>query len=92
MQTTKCHVGFVNTAYCLAIGLKAFICNAKKIIVLSYILKDDPFKELYNCIQSISKGMPYFSSTSNNVFEDEVENNEIIVTIRVHCCTLDRLR
>ncbi|TXE16144.1 response regulator transcription factor [Psychroserpens burtonensis] len=51
---------------------KSFIYKAKKLNISGYILKDDPFKELHNCIQSISNGTPYFSSTFTRVFEDEV--------------------
>ncbi|MDO7171831.1 response regulator [Mariniflexile sp. AS56] len=52
---------------------KAFIYKAKKLNISGYIIKDEPFIELHNCIQSVNKGVPYFSATFNSVFEDEVE-------------------
>lgn len=51
---------------------KAFIYKAKKLNIFGYIIKDEPFIEIHNCIQSVSKGVPYFSAVFNNVFEDEV--------------------
>jgi DNA-binding NarL/FixJ family response regulator len=51
---------------------KAFIYKAKKLNISGYILKDEPFTEIHNCIQSVSKGTPYFSAVFNNVFNDEV--------------------
>ena len=51
---------------------KAFIYKAKKLNISGYIIKDEPFTEVHNCIQSVSKGEPYFSAVFNNVFNDEV--------------------
>jgi two-component system nitrate/nitrite response regulator NarL len=51
---------------------KAFIYQAKKLNISGYIIKDEPFNELHNCIQSISKGESYFSAVFNSVFDDEV--------------------
>jgi two-component system nitrate/nitrite response regulator NarL len=51
---------------------KAFIYQANKLNISGYILKDEPFNELHNCIQSVSKGVPYFSTAFNSVFDDEV--------------------
>lgn len=51
---------------------KAFIYQAKKLNISGYIIKDEPFNELHNCIQSISKGVPYFSAVFNSVFDNTV--------------------
>ena len=51
---------------------KAFIYKAKKLNISGYIIKDEPFSEIHNCIQSVSKGTPYFSSNFNSVLENEV--------------------
>jgi two-component system nitrate/nitrite response regulator NarL len=51
---------------------KAFIYKAKKLNISGYVVKDEPFKEIHNCIQSVSKGVSYFSSVFNNVFNDQV--------------------
>lgn len=51
---------------------KAFVYKAKKLNISGYIIKDEPFIEVHKCIQSVSKGVPYFSAVFKNVFEDEV--------------------
>lgn len=51
---------------------KVFIYKAKKLNISGYIIKDEPFVEIHKCIQSVSKGTPYFSAVFNTVFEDEV--------------------
>lgn len=51
---------------------KAFIYKAKKLNISGYIIKDDPFIELHNCLQSVYNGIPYFSTFFNSIFYDEV--------------------
>ena len=51
---------------------KAFVYKAKKLNISGYIIKDEPFIEIHNCIQSVSNGTPYFSAVFNDVFNDEV--------------------
>ena len=51
---------------------KAFIYKAKKLNISGYIIKDEPFTEIHNCIQSVSAGKPYFSAVFSNVFDNEV--------------------
>ena len=51
---------------------KAFIYKAKKLNISGYIIKDEPFIEIHNCIQSISLGIPYFSALFNSLFDNEV--------------------
>jgi two-component system nitrate/nitrite response regulator NarL len=64
---------------------KVFIYKAKKLNISGYILKDEPFVEIHKCIQSVSKGTPYFSTVFNTVFEDEVApqitNSEVFNTL-----------
>jgi DNA-binding NarL/FixJ family response regulator len=51
---------------------KAFVYKAKKLNISGYILKDEPFSELHNCIQSVHKGTPYFSLVFDAIYNDEV--------------------
>jgi two-component system nitrate/nitrite response regulator NarL len=51
---------------------KAFIYRAHKLNISGYIIKDEPFTEVHNCIQSVSKGIPYFSAIFNTVLKVEV--------------------
>ncbi len=51
---------------------KSFVYKAQELNISGYIIKDEPFKELHNCIQSISKGTPYFSVVFKTVLENEV--------------------
>ncbi|MEH6538207.1 MAG: response regulator transcription factor [Psychroserpens sp.] len=51
---------------------KSFIYKAQKLNISGYIIKDEPFEELHNCIQSVSNGVPYFSAVFNSVLENEV--------------------
>lgn len=51
---------------------KGFIIRAKKLNISGYLLKDEPFSEVQNCIQSVYDGTPYFSKTFENVFQEQV--------------------
>jgi two-component system nitrate/nitrite response regulator NarL len=51
---------------------KGFIHQAKQLNIMGYILKDEPFKEVHNCIQSVRMGTPYFSSVFNDVLDNEI--------------------
>lgn len=51
---------------------KGFIHKAKLLNIMGYIIKDEPFKELHHCIQSVSKGVPYFSAVFNEVIDNEI--------------------
>jgi len=70
----KCKEQGVNTKFIILTSHKekAFIYKAKKLNISGYIIKDEPFIELHNAIQSVSNGIPYFSAVFNSVFEDEV--------------------
>ena len=70
----KCKEKGVNTKFIILTSHKekAFIYKAKKLNISGYIIKDEPFIEVHNAIQSVSRGTPYFSAVFNSVFEDEV--------------------
>lgn len=51
---------------------RGFIHKAKLLNIMGYIIKDEPFKELHHCIQSVSKGVPYFSAVFNEVIDNEI--------------------
>ena len=70
----KCKEKNINTKFIILTSHKekAFIYKAKKLNLSGYIIKDEPFTEVHNCIQSVSKGEPYFSAVFNNVFNNEV--------------------
>ena len=48
------------------------ILKAKKMGVFGYILKDEPFVEVKNCIQSVMNRRFYHSKVFNDVFENEI--------------------
>jgi two-component system nitrate/nitrite response regulator NarL len=70
----KCKEKGINTRFIILTSHKekAFIYKAKKLNISGYIIKDEPFIEIHKCLQSVSKGTPYFSAVFNSVFEDEV--------------------
>ncbi|SHH65463.1 response regulator transcription factor [Winogradskyella jejuensis] len=49
-----------------------YIYKAKSLNISGYLLKDEPFSEIQNCIEQIAKNETYFSSTFNSVFENEI--------------------
>lgn len=51
---------------------KGIIHQAKQLNIMGYIVKDEPFQEVHNCIQSVSRGEAYFSSVFNEVMDDEI--------------------
>jgi len=51
---------------------KGFVLKAKQLNIMGYIIKDEPFIEVHNCIQSVYKGAPYFSTVFNAVLDEEV--------------------
>jgi len=70
----KCKEKGVDTKFIILTSHKekAFIYKAKKLNISGYIIKDEPFLEVHNAIQSVSRGTPYFSAVFNSVFKDEV--------------------
>lgn len=55
---------------------KGFIIKSKKLNLSGYLLKDEPFSELYKCIKKVLKGETYFSSTFQDIVENKI-NSEI---------------
>lgn len=70
----KCKEKHIDTKFIILTSHKesSFVYKAKELNISGYIIKDAPFIELHNCIQSVSKGIPCFSSVFKSVFEDEV--------------------
>jgi two-component system nitrate/nitrite response regulator NarL len=70
----KCKEKHIDTKFIILTSHKesTFVYNAKQLNISGYIIKDEPFIELHNCIQSVSKGIPYFSTVFKTVFEEEV--------------------
>jgi len=52
---------------------KGFVHKAKKLNIMGYIIKDEPFIEIHKCIESVKKGIPYFSSVFSSVIDTEIE-------------------
>jgi two-component system nitrate/nitrite response regulator NarL len=51
---------------------KAFIIKANQLNIDGYLLKDEPFSEMDNCIQSLLRGETYFSKTFESIFSEHV--------------------
>ncbi len=51
---------------------KAYVLKAKKLNISGYLLKDEPFSEIENCIRKVLSGENYFSSAFDEVFETKV--------------------
>ena len=67
-------VGIVGTRFIILTSHKekGFVIKAKKFNISGYILKDEPFEELDQCIQTVLKGKEYFSNTFDQVFNNQV--------------------
>ncbi len=70
----KCKEEHVETKFIILTSHKekGFIHQAKLLNIMGYILKDEPFQEVHNCIQSVSRGEPYFSKVFNDVLDNEI--------------------
>jgi DNA-binding NarL/FixJ family response regulator len=51
---------------------KAFVIKAKKLNIHGYLLKDEPFQEIENCIDKVVSGETYFSKTFDHIFKTQV--------------------
>lgn len=51
---------------------KGVIHQAKELNINGYLLKDEPFTEVHNCIQNVLNNASYFSKTFSNVLENEI--------------------
>lgn len=70
----KCKEKGVDTKFIILTSHKekGFVLKAKKLNIMGYMMKDETFVEVNNCIQSVSKGVPYFSSVFTTVLDNEV--------------------
>lgn len=70
----KCKEKHANTKFIILTSHKerGFIHQAKQLNIMGYIIKDEPFQEVHNCIQSVSRGEAYFSSVFNSVMDHEI--------------------
>lgn len=70
----KCQEKSLDTRFIILTSFKekGFVLKAKKLNILGYIIKDEPFIELHNCIQQVSKGKPYFSKVFSNILNNEI--------------------
>lgn len=51
---------------------RGFIHRAKVLNISGYMMKDEPFKALHTCIQSVNRGTPYFSTLFNDILDNEI--------------------
>lgn len=51
---------------------KGIILKAKELNISGYLLKDEPFSEIENCIKAVLKGDTYFSKTFDAVFNSVI--------------------
>ncbi|MEO9871814.1 response regulator [Ekhidna sp.] len=70
----KCQEESPNTKFIILTSFKekSFVLKAQKLNISGYILKDEPFIELHNCIQKVSKGESYFSKSFNEILTNEI--------------------
>lgn len=51
---------------------KGFVMKSKKFNISGYILKDEPFTEVVNCINAVASGKEYFSRTFDDILSNEI--------------------
>ena len=70
----KCEEKNLGTRFIILTSFKEknFILKAKKLNILGYIIKDEPFIELHNCIQKVSQGEPYYSNVFSEILTSEI--------------------
>lgn len=71
----KCQDKQLHTKFIILTSHKerGFVHKAKMLNLSGYMMKDEPFKALHACIQSVNRGIPYFSSVFNEVLSNEIE-------------------
>ncbi len=71
----KCQDKQLNTKFIILTSHKerGFVHKAKMLNLSGYMMKDEPFKALHACIQSVNRGIPYFSSVFNEVLSNEIQ-------------------
>jgi len=70
----KCEDKNLNTKFIVLTSHKEnrFIYKAKNLNISGYLLKDEPFTEIQNCLIAIKNGNTYFSKIFDTVFESEI--------------------
>jgi len=70
----KCESSNLKTKFIVLTSHKEsrFIYKAKTLNISGYLLKDEPFKEIQKCINTIVKGNTYFSSTFSDIYESQI--------------------
>lgn len=70
----KCEDKNLNTQFIVLTSHKerGFIYKAKNLNISGYLLKDEPFTEMQNCLNAIKNGNSYFSKIFDTVFESEI--------------------
>lgn len=70
----KCKARGLDTRFIILTSYKEkeVILKAQKMGVSGYLLKDEPFVEIKNCIQAAMKGVFYASKVFNEIFEMEI--------------------
>lgn len=70
----KCIEKKLNTKFIILTSHKekGFVLKAKKLNIQGYIMKDEPFVEVHNCVQNVANGKSYFSSEFSLVLDDEI--------------------
>lgn len=70
----KCQELNLNTRFIVLTSHKekGFVLKAKKLNISGYIIKDEPFVEIDQCIQVVAAGDTYFSATFDAVLEGQV--------------------
>ena len=51
---------------------KGIIIKAKELNISGYLLKDEPFSEIENCIKAVCKGDVYYSNSFDSVFNSDI--------------------
>ena len=70
----KCQEKNLDTMFIILTSFKerGFVIKAKRLKILGYIIKDEPFIELHHCIQKVSNGETCFSKAFSNILENEI--------------------
>lgn len=54
---------------------KGLILQTQELEIMGYLLKDEPFSVVHACIQSVLKGIPYYSRVFNDIVAKELSPN-----------------
>ena len=70
----KCKEDKLNTKFIILTSHKekAFVYKAQKLNISGYLLKDEPFIEIHKALQSVYKGIHYFSTVFSHIIDKEI--------------------